>query len=159
MFLYLLDYLSNYSSSFLVFEYITLRAILSIITALSISLLLGPYLINKFSLSNISEIIRDDGPSSHFNKSGTPTMGGLLIITSLIITTLFWGNLDNKYILFLILTTISFAFIGLADDYQKLKRNKNTIRFLVKLFIIVCNYPYRFLLLRYVPCFHRILLL
>ena len=95
MFLYLLDYLGNYSSSFLVFEYITLRAILSIITALFISLLLGPYLINKFSLRNISETIRNDGPASHYNKSGTPTMGGLLIILSLISTTLFWGNLGN----------------------------------------------------------------
>ena len=127
MFLYLLDYLGNYSSSFLVFEYITLRAILSIITALFISLLLGPYLINKFSLRNISETIRNDGPSSHYNKSGTPTMGGLLIILSLISTTLFWGNLGNKYILFLILVTVSFAFIGLVDDYKKLKSNKKGI--------------------------------
>ena len=75
MFLYLLDFLSHYNSNFLVFEYITLRAILSIITALFISLILGPYIIQKFSINNLSEVIRDDGPISHFNKSGTPTMG------------------------------------------------------------------------------------
>ena len=83
MFLYLIDYLGSISSSFYVFEYITLRAILSIITALVISLLIGPILIKKFSLVNISEVIRNDGPESHQKKSGTPTMGGLLIIFSL----------------------------------------------------------------------------
>ena len=125
MFLYLLDFLSSYNSNFLVFEYITLRAILSIITALLISLLLGPYIINKFSINNLSEVIRDDGPSSHFNKSGTPTMGGLLILSSLTITTLLWANLENKYILYLIFITLSFGVIGFFDDYKKLKGNKN----------------------------------
>ena len=125
MFLYLLDFLSHYNSNFLVFEYITLRAILSIITALFISLILGPYIIQKFSINNLSEVIRDDGPISHFNKSGTPTMGGLLILSSLIITTLLWANLENKYILYLIFITLSFGVIGFFDDYKKLKGNKN----------------------------------
>ena len=125
MFLYLLDFLSHYNSNFLVFEYITLRAILSIITALFISLILGPYIIQKFSINNLSEVIRDDGPISHFNKSGTPTMGGLLILSSLIITTLLWANLENKYILYLIFITLSFGVIGFVDDYKKLKGNKN----------------------------------
>jgi len=125
MLLHLLDFLSYYNSNFLVFEYITLRVIFSIITALLISLLLGPYIINKFSANNLSEVIRDDGPSSHFSKSGTPTMGGLLILSSMTITTLLWANLENKYILYLIFITLSFGVIGFLDDYKKLKGNKN----------------------------------
>ena len=124
MFLYLLEYLSSINNDFLVFEYITLRAILSIITALFISLLLSPYIIKKFSLNNVSEVIRDDGPSSHLNKTGTPTMGGLLILSSLIITTFLWADLENKYILYLLFITISFGVIGFIDDYKKLKKSK-----------------------------------
>ena len=124
MFLYLLEYLSNINNDFLVFEYITLRAILSIITALFISLLLSPYIIKKFSLNNVSEVIRDDGPSSHLHKTGTPTMGGLLILSSLVITTFLWADLENKYILYLLFITISFGVIGFVDDYKKLKKSK-----------------------------------
>jgi len=125
VFLYILEYLSSINSNFQVFEYITLRAILSIITALMISLILGPYIINQFHINNMSEVIREDGPSSHMSKSGTPTMGGLLILSSLLISTIFWANLENKYILYLIFTTISFALIGFLDDYKKLTKSKN----------------------------------
>ena len=124
MFLYILDFLNDINSSFSVFEYITLRAILSIITALLISLLLGPYIIKKFHIYNLSEVIREDGPSTHLKKSGTPTMGGLLILTSLLISTLLWANLENKYILYLIFITLSFGFIGFLDDYRKLIKKK-----------------------------------
>ena len=124
MFLYILDLLNDINPSFAVFEYITLRAILSIITALLISLIFGPYIIKKFHINNLSEVIRDDGPSTHFNKSGTPTMGGFLILTSLLISTLLWANLENKYILYLIFVTLSFGFIGFLDDYRKLTKNK-----------------------------------
>ena len=124
MFLYFLEYLSSINNDFLVFEYITLRAILSVITALFISLLLSPYIIKKFSINNVSEVIRDDGPSSHLNKTGTPTMGGLLILSSLIITTLLWADLENKYILYLLFITISFGVIGFIDDYKKLTKSK-----------------------------------
>tara|TARA_S200000501_G_scaffold139261_1_gene131628 strand:+ start:10597 stop:11673 length:1077 start_codon:yes stop_codon:yes gene_type:complete len=124
VFLYILEYLSSINSNFQVFEYITLRAILSIITALMISLILGPYIINQFHINNMSEVIRKDGPSSHMSKSGTPTMGGLLILSSLLISTIFWANLENKYILYLIFTTISFALIGFLDDYKKLTKSK-----------------------------------
>ena len=127
MFLYILEYLSSINSNFQVFEYITLRAILSIITALMISLVLGPYIINQFHINKLSEVIREDGPSSHLSKSGTPTMGGLLILSSLLISTIFWANLENKYILYLIFTTMSFALIGFLDDYKKLTKNKNGI--------------------------------
>ena len=124
MFLYFLDFFSSINSNFQVFEYITLRAILSIITALLISLILGPLIINKFHINNMSEVIREDGPSSHFSKSGTPTMGGLLILSSLLISTVLWANLENKYILYLIFTTVSFGLIGFFDDYKKLRRSK-----------------------------------
>ena len=124
MFLYFLEYLSSINNDFLVFEYITLRAILSVITALFISLLLSPYIIKKFSVNNVSEVIRDDGPSSHLIKTGTPTMGGLLILSSLIITTLIWADLENKYILYLLFITISFGVIGFIDDYKKLTKSK-----------------------------------
>ena len=124
MILFFLDLLISINANFLVFEYITLRAILSIITALLISLILGPYIIKSFSNNNLSEVIRNDGPSSHINKSGTPTMGGLLILSSLLVTTLLWANLENKYIQYLIITTLLFAIIGFIDDYIKLKSRK-----------------------------------
>ena len=85
MLIYILDYLINLNTGFAVFEYITLRAILSIITALFISLILGPVIIKKFSINDLSEVIREDGPKTHHKKAGTPTMGGLLIISSLIL--------------------------------------------------------------------------
>ena len=97
---------------------------MSIITALVISLILGPYIIKSFSNNNLSEVIRNDGPSSHINKSGTPTMGGLLILSSLLVATLLWANLENKYIQYLIITTLLFAIIGFIDDYAKLKSRK-----------------------------------
>ena len=121
MFLYLLDFLSSYNSNFLVFEYITLRAILSIITALLISLLLGPYIINKFSANNLSEVIRDDGPSSHFSKSGTPTMGGVIIIIGILTSTLLWADLSNIYIWTLIFVSLSLGGLGFVDDLLKIK--------------------------------------
>ena len=139
MFLYLIDYLGSISSSFYVFEYITLRAILSIITALVISLLIGPILIKKFSLVNISEVIRSDGPESHHKKSGTPTMGGLLIIFSLLVSTLIWSDLNNKYVLYLIFASVSFAIIGLVDDYRKLKKDKKGISAKTKLFLQIIS--------------------
>ena len=124
MFIYVLDYLISINNSFSVFEYITLRAILSIITALLISLILGPLIIRKFSTNNLSENIREDGPKSHKRKAGTPTMGGLLILSSVIFSSVIWSDLQNKYILYLIFTTLMFAVIGFLDDYAKLKKNK-----------------------------------
>lgn len=124
MLIYILDYLINLNTGFAVFEYITLRAILSIITALFISLILGPVIIKKFSINDLSEVIREDGPKTHHKKAGTPTMGGLLIISSMILSTIIWADLENKYILYLIFTTIIFAVIGFIDDYKKIKNSK-----------------------------------
>lgn len=134
MLIYILDYLININNVFTVFEYITFRAILSILTALLISLLLGPLIIKKFSVNNLSEVIREDGPKTHHKKAGTPTMGGLLIISSLILSTIIWADLENKYILYLIFTTVIFAVIGFIDDYKKLKNSKG-ISARIKIFL------------------------
>ena len=138
MFLYLIDYLGSISSSFYVFEYITLRAILSIITALVISLLIGPILIKKFSLVNISEVIRSDGARISPKNLGLQQWA-LLIIFSLLVSTLIWSDLNNKYVLYLIFASVSFAIIGLVDDYQKLKKDKKGISAKTKIFLQIIS--------------------
>ncbi|MBW2220942.1 MAG: phospho-N-acetylmuramoyl-pentapeptide-transferase [Deltaproteobacteria bacterium] len=108
-------------SIFNVFRYITFRTIYAILTALLITLILGPYLIKKLQALNIKQYIREDGPSAHLNKSGTPTMGGILILLSLTIATLFWGDLTNTYIWIALLTTWGLGIIGIIDDLKKLR--------------------------------------
>ncbi|MCK5188139.1 MAG: phospho-N-acetylmuramoyl-pentapeptide-transferase, partial [Deltaproteobacteria bacterium] len=108
-------------SIFNVFRYITFRTIYAILTALLITLILGPYLIKKLQALNIKQYIRADGPSAHLNKSGTPTMGGILILLSLTIATLFWGDLTNIYIWIALLTTWGLGIIGIIDDLKKLR--------------------------------------
>jgi len=109
-----------------VFKYITFRTIYATLTALLISFFLGPWFIRKLSSLNIGQQIREDGPSSHLKKHGTPTMGGLLILFALVISTLLWSNLRNPYIWVVLLSTIGFGVIGLVDDYRKLTR-KNSV--------------------------------
>jgi len=106
---------------FNVFRYITFRTIYAILTALLITLILGPLLIEKLQTLNIKQYIREDGPSAHLNKSGTPTMGGILILLSLTIATLFWGDLTNTYIWIALLTTWGLGIIGIIDDLKKLR--------------------------------------
>ena len=106
---------------FNVFRYITFRTIYAIITALLITLILGPCLIEKLQTLNIKQYIRKDGPSAHLNKSGTPTMGGILILLSLTTATLFWGDLTNTYIWIALLTTWGLGIIGIIDDLKKLR--------------------------------------
>ena len=108
-------------SIFNVFRYITFRTIYAILTALLITLILGPCLIEKLQTLNIKQYIREDGPSAHLNKSGTPTMGGILILLSLTIATLFWGDLTNTYIWIALLTTWGLGIIGIIDDLKKLR--------------------------------------
>ena len=108
-------------SMFNVFRYITFRTIYAIITALLITLILGPCLIEKLQTLNIKQYIREDGPSAHLNKSGTPTMGGILILLSLTTATLFWGDLTNTYIWIALLTTWGLGIIGIIDDLKKLR--------------------------------------
>lgn len=116
----LFEMLAEQYSFFNVFQYLTFRAICSVLTALSISLIVGPVMIRKLSHHQIGQTVRQDGPPTHFEKVGTPTMGGLLILASLILATLLWADLSNKYIQVTLFTCFFFGVIGWWDDYQKL---------------------------------------
>ena len=120
MLLWLGEYLTQYYSAFNVFSYLTFRAIISTLTALVISLYFGPKLIRGLQRMQIGQTVRDDGPESHLSKSGTPTMGGVLILLSISVSTLLWGNLENKYVWITLLVTLAFGVIGWIDDYRKL---------------------------------------
>ena len=122
MLLHLSEYLSQYHSGFSMFQYLTLRAILGVMTALGIALIVGPAMIRKLSFKQIGQVIRDDGPQSHLSKSGTPTMGGALILVAIAISTLLWADLNNRYIWVVLLVTMLFGVIGFIDDYIKLVR-------------------------------------
>ena len=104
MLLNLTQWLSHYNSAFSVFNYITLRAVLAAMTALVISFLIGPMMIRKLIAYKIGQAVRDDGPQTHLIKTGTPTMGGVLILASIAITTLLWADLSNQYIWLVFLT-------------------------------------------------------
>ncbi len=120
MLLYLTDYLSQFYSAFNVFQYLTLRAILGVLSALLISLTLGPMMIRKLNHYQVGQFVRDDGPESHLVKAGTPTMGGALILAAIVISTLLWADLSNRYIWVVLAVTIAFGAIGWVDDYKKL---------------------------------------
>lgn len=120
MFLTLAEYLQQYESGFAVFQYITLRAILGTVTALVLSLMIGPSMIRKLSSYKIGQQVRDDGPQSHLSKAGTPTMGGALILVAIAISTLLWGDLSSEKVWVVLGVTMSFGLIGGIDDYKKL---------------------------------------
>ena len=105
MLLWLTDYLSDFVRAFSVFQYLTLRSMVSAMTALLLSLIIGPIFIAKLSRQQIGQQVRADGPETHLIKDGTPTMGGGLIIVAITIATLFWGDLSNRYICFCLLYT------------------------------------------------------
>ena len=119
MLLWLADYLSQFFSAFSVVQYLTLRGILSVLTALTISLLAGPILIRRLNQLQMGQAIRNDGPQSHLSKAGTPTMGGALILLAIFISTLFWADLHNRYVWVVLGVTFSFGLIGWVDDYRK----------------------------------------
>src|SRR5499426_2894815 len=108
-----------------VVQYITFRTAYASLTALLISLLLGPWLITRLREFQIGQHIREEGPQSHQKKAGTPTMGGLLIVVSIIVPTLLWTNLRNRFIWLLLLTTIAYAAVGFADDYIKIVKKRS----------------------------------
>jgi phospho-N-acetylmuramoyl-pentapeptide-transferase len=110
---------------FNVFRYITFRTIFAILTALIISMVVGGWFIRKLREMQIGQYIREDGPQSHHNKSGTPTMGGLMIIFATLIATALWAELNNAYIWLLALVTLSFGLIGFLDDYLKVIKKQN----------------------------------
>lgn len=125
MLLYLTEYLSQYQSGFSVFQYLTLRAILGALSALLLSLLLGPYIIRKLSYHQVGQYVRDDGPQSHLSKAGTPTMGGALILAAITVSTLLWADLSNRYIWVVLVVTLVFGAIGWVDDYKKLIKKQS----------------------------------
>ncbi|MBT6274262.1 MAG: phospho-N-acetylmuramoyl-pentapeptide-transferase [Chromatiales bacterium] len=122
MLLDLTEYLSRFYSGFGVFQYLTLRAILGVLTALIISLIIGPYMIAHLSFYQIGQTVRDDGPKSHLDKAGTPTMGGALILVAIAAGTLLWSDLGNRFVWIVLVTTLLFGAIGWWDDYLKIVR-------------------------------------
>jgi len=120
MLLKLFAWLAEFNPDFSVFAYITLRGILSTLTALAISLLLGPAFIRRLVKKQVRQPIRKLGPESHFSKAGTPTMGGALILFAIVISTLLWSDLSNRYVWTVLLVTLAFGVIGWVDDYKKL---------------------------------------
>jgi phospho-N-acetylmuramoyl-pentapeptide-transferase len=122
---HLLYPLKTVFGGFNVFRYITFRTIFAILTALVISLVIGHWFIRKLRELQIGQYIREDGPQSHFNKKGTPTMGGLMIIFATLAATLLWADLGNPYIWLLAAVTLGFGFIGFMDDYLKVIKKQN----------------------------------
>jgi phospho-N-acetylmuramoyl-pentapeptide-transferase len=123
MLLALTQWLAQDVRAFNVFQYITLRAVLATLTALAISLLAGPLVIRKLSAYKIGQAVRDDGPQSHLTKAGTPTMGGALVLLSILITTLLWADLSNRFVWVVLVVTFGFGAIGWVDDYRKVVKN------------------------------------
>jgi phospho-N-acetylmuramoyl-pentapeptide-transferase len=120
MLLWLFQMLGEDISAFNVFSYITLRAVMAVLTALLISFVVGPWMIDRLKIMKFGQAVRDDGPQSHLVKAGTPTMGGALILTAVAVSTFLWMDLTNKYVWVALLTTLGFGIIGWVDDYKKI---------------------------------------
>jgi phospho-N-acetylmuramoyl-pentapeptide-transferase len=125
MLLYLCHYFAHYYHGLHVFDYITVRAMIGTMTSFFIALLCSPIFIRQLKMHQISQNIRQEGPLGHFKKSGTPTMGGMLILVSVLISVLLWGNLHNSSLWMVLLPMISFGFVGYLDDALKIKRKQN----------------------------------
>ncbi len=119
MLVWLSDFLMQFDSNFAVIQYITVRGIFSVLTALGVSLVIGPYLIRRLNYHQIGQVVRDNGPETHFSKAGTPTMGGALILVSIAMSTLLWSDLSNHYVWIVLSVTMLFGAIGWVDDYRK----------------------------------------
>jgi phospho-N-acetylmuramoyl-pentapeptide-transferase len=115
-----------YFRVFRIFRYLTFRTVFASLTALLIGLLIGPFVIDRLREFQIGQYVRDDGPQTHLKKGGTPTMGGVLIVISILVPTLLWADLSNPYVWVVVLSTLAFGAIGFADDYSKVihKRSK-----------------------------------
>ena len=115
MLVWLSDFLMQFDSNFAVLQYITVRGIFSVLTALGVSLLIGPTMIRRLNYHQIGQVVRDDGPETHFSKAGTPTMGGALILVSIAMSTLLWSDLSNHYVWVVLLVTLrSGRLVGLT---------------------------------------------
>ena len=115
----------TFDSGFRVFQYLTLRAILGALTALIISFIVGPVMIRKLTRKKIGQSIRTDGPESHHEKAGTPTMGGALILVAISISALLWSDLENRYVWVVLLVTLGHGVIGFIDDYRKVMQGNS----------------------------------
>lgn len=122
MLVLLAEYLTQIHSGFAVFQYITVRGIMGILTALIVALLVGPAMIRRLNHHQIGQVVRDDGPESHLSKAGTPTMGGALILVGITFSTLLWADLRNTYVWVVMLVTLLFGVVGWVDDYRKVFR-------------------------------------
>jgi phospho-N-acetylmuramoyl-pentapeptide-transferase len=119
MLLALAQWLQNDASFLRVFSYLTFRAVMATITAMGIGLVLGPWVIRKLTAMKVGQAVRTDGPQTHLVKSGTPTMGGVLILMGIAVSTLLWADLANRFIWIVMLVTFGFGLIGWVDDYRK----------------------------------------
>ncbi|MDA0795149.1 MAG: phospho-N-acetylmuramoyl-pentapeptide-transferase [Proteobacteria bacterium] len=120
MLVWIADYLSQFYGSFAVFQYLTLRGILAVITSLVISWVFGPAVIRRLNELQMGQVIRSDGPQTHLSKAGTPTMGGALILLAIFVSTLLWADLGNRYVWIVLGTTLFFGLVGWVDDYRKI---------------------------------------
>ncbi len=135
MLYYLSLYLEHYFHPLHAFQYLTLRMVMATLTALLIAFALGPMMIRRLRQYQIGQSVRDDGPQSHLAKTGTPTMGGLLILTSIGISTLLWSNLNNLYVWLVLIVTLGSGAIGFVDDYRKvIQKNSKGLSARSKLF-------------------------
>src|ERR1700690_2266444 len=121
----LYEQLFKHISPLRVFGYVTSRTAFASLTALFLCIALGPWLIAKLRQFQIGQYIREDGPKSHQKKAGTPTMGGVLIIVSIVIPTLLWADLRNSYVWIAVLTLLAYGGIGFIDDYAKVAQRRN----------------------------------
>lgn len=125
MLLWLTEYLTQYIGGFAVFQYLTFRTMVSVATALTVSLFIGPFVIRRLVSLQIGQSVRADGPQSHLSKAGTPTMGGVLILIVIFLTTLLWGELTNRYVWTVLAVTMAFGVIGWVDDYLKVSKKNS----------------------------------
>ena len=125
MFLEILSFLSSLDTGFNVLSYLTVRAVFAMMTALLITLVLGKWIIAKLQHYQIGQVIRNDGPETHLEKAGTPTMGGVLILFAFFISVLIWGDWDNPFLWIVIVTALLFSAIGFIDDYLKIKKQNS----------------------------------
>ncbi|MFT6102554.1 MAG: phospho-N-acetylmuramoyl-pentapeptide-transferase [Granulosicoccus sp.] len=119
MLVWLAEYLEQFYSGFSVFQYLSLRGIFGVLTALMISFIFGPWMISRLNILQVGQVIRDDGPESHLIKAGTPTMGGTLILIAIFISSMLWSDLDNRYVWVVLIVTGVFGAVGFVDDYKK----------------------------------------
>ncbi|MDP8052148.1 phospho-N-acetylmuramoyl-pentapeptide-transferase [Pasteurella atlantica] len=122
MLVWLAEYLVQYNTAFNVVSYITFRAIMALLTAMGIGLWIGPKVIRRLQILKFGQEVRNDGPESHYKKRGTPTMGGIIILFAIGVSTLLWANLANPYVWFVMFVLFGYGVVGFVDDYWKITR-------------------------------------